>query len=158
VTTSESGWAAQGQRRPWRSSGQTNDFLEAILTSLSSAIVVVDRDVRVEVWNRQAQELWGLRSDEVEGDHLMNLDIGLPVERLHQTIRACLVGEAPPAVTLPAVNRRGRAIEGHVRATPLLGIDRVIGAILLMDADDDLARPDAPADESATERQADPTT
>jgi two-component system, chemotaxis family, CheB/CheR fusion protein len=87
---------------------EINNVLEAILTSLNSAVVVVDRDVRIQVWNRHAQDLWGLRRDEVEGEHLMNLDIGLPVEHLHQPIRACLTGEPPQPVAMPAVNRRGR--------------------------------------------------
>ena len=45
-------------------------------------VAVVDRELRVLAWNPQAEELWGLREEEVEGKHLLNLDIGLPVERL----------------------------------------------------------------------------
>jgi two-component system CheB/CheR fusion protein len=123
---------------------EINNFLEAILRSLNSAVVVVDRDVRIQVWNRYAQELWGLRPDEVEGEHLMNLDIGLPVERLHQPIRAGLAGEAPQPIAMPAVNRRGRAIDCVVRVTPLVGTDdEIIGVILLMDAHDGVTGPDA---------------
>jgi two-component system CheB/CheR fusion protein len=133
---------------------EINNFLEAILTSLNSAVVVVDRDVRIQVWNRHAQELWGLRPDEVEGEHLMNLDIGLPVERLHQPIRACLAGEPAQPATMPAVNRRGRAVDCVVRVTPLLGTDDdVIGVIVLMDARDGGTGSDGPrtADEGAPE-------
>ena len=127
---------------------EINNFLEAILTSLNSAVVVVDRDVRIQVWNRHAQELWGLRPDEVEGEHLMNLDIGLPVERLHQPIRACLAGEPAQPMTMPAVNRRGRAVNCVVRVTPLLGTDDdVIGVIVLMDAHDGVTGPDGPRTE-----------
>jgi two-component system CheB/CheR fusion protein len=124
---------------------EINNFLEAILTSLNSAVVVVDRDVRIQVWNRHAQELWGLRPDEVEGEHLMNIDIGLPVERLHQPIRACLAGEPAQPMTMPAVNRRGRAVSCVVRVTPLLGTDDdVIGVIVLMDAHNGVTGPDGP--------------
>jgi two-component system CheB/CheR fusion protein len=119
-----------------------NGFLEAILSSLRSAVVVVDRDVRIQAWNRHAEELWGLRADEVEGEHLMNLDIGLPLEHLRQPIGTCLVGNDASQVVLDAVNRKGRAIECHVRATPLRGPDGgSIGAILLMDAGDATAGP-----------------
>ena len=108
-------------------------FLEAILTSLHSAVVVVDRDVRIQVWNRPRQEMWGLRADEVEGEHLMNLDIGLPLGELRDPIRTCLAGDEPDEVVVDAVNRRGRAIRCHVRATPLrTGGDVTVGAILLM--------------------------
>jgi two-component system CheB/CheR fusion protein len=130
---------------------EINNFLEAILTSLNSAVVVVDREVRIQVWNRHAQELWGLRPDEVEGEHLMNLDIGLPVERLHQPIRAALGGTPPEPIAMPAVNRRGRAIDCTIRVTPLVGADEQgIGVILLMDAHDGVAGPDgAPTEQAA---------
>ena len=127
---------------------EVNGFLEAILTSLTSAVVVVDRDVRIQVWNRQAYELWGLRSDEVEGQHLMNLDIGLPLELLRQPMRSVLADdEADADLVLPAVNRRGRTIECRVRIAPLQdGIAGAVGGvILLMDADDGTAGPVADA-------------
>src|SRR5262249_49915954 len=100
-----------------------NSFLESILTSLQSAEIVVDRDVRIQVWNKQAAELWGLRDDEVEGEHLMNLDIGLPVERLNQPIRLCLTGESDEEIALDfeAVNRRGRSVRCRALITPLRG-------------------------------------
>jgi two-component system CheB/CheR fusion protein len=60
---------------------RANDFLEAILTSLRSGVVVLDAQMQVRVWNRQAQELWGLRPDEAVGQHFLNLDIGLPTDR-----------------------------------------------------------------------------
>jgi two-component system CheB/CheR fusion protein len=116
---------------------ELNSFLESILTSLQSAVIVVDRDVRIQIWNQQAAELWGLRDDEVEGEHLMNLDIGLPVEQLNQPIRACFSGEAGEEISLDvnAVNRRGRSIRCRVIISPLHGADdQIMGAILLLDA------------------------
>ena len=74
--------------------------------------MVVDSNVRIQIWNRHAYELWGLRGDEVEGEHLMNLDIGLQLEQLHQPIRAILSGEeAASEMSVDAVNRRGRTVE-----------------------------------------------
>ena len=35
----------------------------------------------------RAEELWGLRADEVVGQHFLSLDIGLPVEQLAR--RSC---------------------------------------------------------------------
>jgi two-component system CheB/CheR fusion protein len=120
-----------------------NGFLEAILGSLQSAVVVVDRDVRIQVWNAHAQELWGLRADEVEGDHFMNLDIGLPVDQLHAPVRAALSGEEEPQLELEAVNRRGRTVACRIRLSPLRAADsNVVGVIILMDCDD-LARSEA---------------
>jgi two-component system CheB/CheR fusion protein len=110
-----------------------NAFLESVLASLSGGVVVVDRELRLLGWNRQSEELWGLRADEVEGKHLLNLDIGLPVQQLRQPLRACLAGESEPWVgTLDAVNRRGKAIRCQIHCSPLIGAHEDIrGAILL---------------------------
>ena len=40
---------------------KANLFLEGILSSLGVGVVVLDRDQRVQVWNGNAAELWGLR-------------------------------------------------------------------------------------------------
>ena len=113
---------------------ETNAYLEGILSSLTSAVVVVDRDLAIRRWNKGARELWGLIEDEVRGRHLLNLDIGLPVEQLRSPIRKVLAGEEQAPLTLPALNRRGRQIETRVTATPLRSAGDVRGAILMMEA------------------------
>ena len=93
--------------------GELNGFLESILTSLRSAVAVVDRDLHVRKWSRRAEDMWGLRPDEVLQKNFLNLDIGLPVDRLRAPIRACLAGESEFLdVTLDATNRRGRPNPG----------------------------------------------
>lgn len=71
--------------------------------------MVVNRDLQVQIWNIKAQDLWGLRPEEVVGQYFLNLDIGLPVEQLRQPIRDCLASadSSPTEVTLEAVNRKG---------------------------------------------------
>src|SRR5215218_858220 len=59
-----------------------NAFLESIFASLRGAVVVIDRDMQVQVWNHRAEDLWGLRPEKVLGSHLLNLDIGLPIDEL----------------------------------------------------------------------------
>ena len=112
-----------------------NAFLEAVFTSLRSAVVVLDRDLRVHVWNTGAFEMWGLRPDEAQGVSFFTLDIGLAVGELHQPIREILSGAASHReLTLAATNRRGKPIQCHIAIGPLLGADKsVTGAILLMD-------------------------
>jgi two-component system CheB/CheR fusion protein len=114
-----------------------NAFLESILTSLRGAVVVVDAELKVLVWNQGAEELWGMREDEVRGKHMLGLDIGLPVEKLKQSMRACLSGaKAHASVILDAINRRGRPITCRVTVTPLLTRSRTIhGVILVMEGD-----------------------
>jgi two-component system, chemotaxis family, CheB/CheR fusion protein len=112
-----------------------NSFLESVFTSLQSAVVVLDPDSRVQVWNHRAEQLWGIRSEEAIHEHFLGLDIGLPVQDLKAPIREVLAGgKEHLEITLPATSRRGKAIECRVTITPLRELDCTIaGAILLMD-------------------------
>jgi two-component system CheB/CheR fusion protein len=110
-------------------------FLESILASLHMAAVVVDANFHILMWNAEANELWGLREDEVQGKSLLSLDIGLPVEQLRKPIRDVLTGRATfQEVVLEAVTRRGKAIQCHVACRPLVGAEEdTQGVILLME-------------------------
>ena len=115
-----------------------NDFLEAILTSLGVAVAVVDRNQRVQIWNRGAEELWGLRQDEAAEQHFLALDIGLAPERLAPALRAVMGGASEKETArLQAVNRRGRTIVCDTTVMPLLGRGPLgleqRGAIVLME-------------------------
>jgi two-component system CheB/CheR fusion protein len=114
---------------------EINAFLESILMSLHGGVVVVDAKLRVLAWNGNSTELWGLRADEVEGEHFLDLDIGLPVGELRGAIRSVLAGERQHATTvLEATNRRGRPITVSVTCTPLFGQSSdVRGAILVVE-------------------------
>jgi two-component system CheB/CheR fusion protein len=114
---------------------QVNAFLESILTGLRAAVAVLDRNLTVQAWNHRAEDLWGLRTDEVQGKNFLNLDIGLPVDQLRQPIRACIAGESPhQEVSVPAMTRRGRKIDCQVTCSPLEGSSQdVRGVILLME-------------------------
>jgi len=119
-----------------------NAFLHSVMASLRGGVAVVDRELRLLAWSRHAEELWGLRSDEVTGHHLLNLDIGLPLERLRPALKACLAGEsATQQIVLEAINRRGKRIQCEVTCTPLLGVaSDVTGAILVMEESPDGGR------------------
>jgi two-component system CheB/CheR fusion protein len=116
-----------------------NAFLETVLASLRAGVVVVDHDMRIRVWNRRAEDLWGLRSHEVVGEHFLNLDIGLPFEQLRPLLRGVLGAQGGAAeLAVEAVNRRGRPITVRVAATPLAARDSAQdndGAIIVMEAD-----------------------
>jgi two-component system CheB/CheR fusion protein len=115
--------------------GHVNSFMNSILTSLRGGVVVVSKDLQIRAWNPRAEDLWGLRSDEVVGKHFLNLDIGLPVEELKKSIRGCLNGESEHTeVVLHSTNRRGRAIQCKITCSPLIGPDAAPeGAILVME-------------------------
>jgi two-component system CheB/CheR fusion protein len=39
------------------------------------------------MWNRHAEDLWGLRGGGLIGQHFLNLDIGLPIDRIRPLLR-----------------------------------------------------------------------
>lgn len=97
-----------------------NAFLETILTTIGFGVAVLDRDQHVQIWNRQARELWGLSSEDVEDKHLLSLDIGLPVNELKPHLRATLAGGTErEELVLEATNRRGKPFQCRVTLMPL---------------------------------------
>jgi two-component system, chemotaxis family, CheB/CheR fusion protein len=113
-----------------------NAFMESILGSLEAAVIVLDRDLLIQVWTRQAHELWGLRAQETIGNHLLNLDSGLPTAELHPWLRSVIMGQQNAIIgrRLQAVNRRGRPVDLRVTVTALQGDgDLPAGALILME-------------------------
>ncbi|HTZ85634.1 MAG TPA: CheR family methyltransferase [Solirubrobacteraceae bacterium] len=117
-----------------------NVFLEGILGNLGVGVVVLDERQTVQVWNSSAVDLWGLRGDEVSGQHFLSLDIGLPVEEARDAIRGALGDEREVStITVDAVNRRGRSFRCTVRALPLLDREQIpYGVMLLISGSDGL--------------------
>jgi two-component system CheB/CheR fusion protein len=110
-----------------------NIFLESILGSFKAAVMVVDRELRIVEWNVKAEDLWGLRRDEVLGKSLMNLDIGLAVDQLALSLRGALAGE-PRELVMEGTNRRGKAVTFRVSVMPLTrGPENVEGSIVLIE-------------------------
>ena len=143
-------------RQRSESLNELNDFLESMFTSLRSGLAVLDRELRVTVWNRQAAELWGVRSAEAEHVHFFSLDIGLPLEQIAPAIRACLAGTIDNhEALLPARNRRGRAILCKISILPLVGREgeRPRGVIVLMDEQPGAVAKEDGADGAAAARQ-----
>jgi two-component system CheB/CheR fusion protein len=117
---------------------EVNDFLESILTSFRAGLVVVDTEMRILAWNRGAEDLWGLRHDEAAGQHLLNLDIGLPVAEIQPAVRSALQDDKfDTTVQLAAVNRRGRRIALRVRCGALRSPSGAVqGCILIMESEE----------------------
>jgi two-component system, chemotaxis family, CheB/CheR fusion protein len=116
---------------------ESKSFLETILGNLRVGVVVVDREFRIMNWNFQAEDLWGLRSDELMGMSFLGLDIGLPVENLKRPIRSILDEKSNiQEVFLKAMNRRGKTIQCRVTCTPFTGgtMERQ-GVVLMIEAE-----------------------
>jgi two-component system CheB/CheR fusion protein len=113
---------------------EVNSFLEAILTSLGVGVVVVDRSQTIQIWNRHAEDLWGLREKEAVGEHFLSLDIGLPVDRLRTALREAVAGAPGDGpIVVDATSRLGRMIKCAVTVVPLTTDGGPAGAIMLME-------------------------
>lgn len=113
-----------------------NNFLGSIIASLRGGVVVVDTELRVQIWSKRAEDMWGLRDTEAQHKNFLNLDIGLPVEQLRHQMRQCLSGNVTVETSVTnAVNRRGKQITCKVTCMPLLHHSnaKIEGVILMME-------------------------
>ncbi len=112
---------------------EARSFLEGVLSSVAAAVVVLDGTLLVRSWNRGAEELWGLRTDEVAQKPFFQLDFGLPTATLREMVHECLTsGRRTGPVQVPGVNRIGRSITCSVTCSPLTA-DRASGVVLLIE-------------------------
>jgi two-component system CheB/CheR fusion protein len=114
---------------------RSNAFLESILASVEVAVVVIDNNFRISLWNERAEDMWGLRSGEVINLSFLDLDIGLPVEELKKPIERFLADHNEnEKVMLNAINRRGQSIRCSVTRTIRLRTDGAPqGVVLVME-------------------------
>ena len=109
-------------------------FLEGVLSSVAAGVVVLDAEMLVRSWNSGAEELWGLRADEVRNQPFFNIDFGLPVASVRDIVLECLAtGRRTGPVQVEAINRIGRSIRCTVTCSPLKGRGEGDGAVLLME-------------------------
>jgi two-component system, chemotaxis family, CheB/CheR fusion protein len=134
-TNEELRTASEEGRRRSVALAELTEFLDSILASVRLGVVVVSEELRVRLWNDRAEDLWGLRAEEVLGKPLVSLDIGLPVRELQGPMRAAFSGDpASQEMTLEAVNRKGKPVRCRISFT--LRRDRTggpNGLVLLME-------------------------
>jgi two-component system, chemotaxis family, CheB/CheR fusion protein len=114
---------------------QTNGFLGTVLRSLGSAVIVLTGDLRVRVWSPGAEDLWGLRPEEAETREILSLDIGLPTAEIAPWLRGVLTGASESStstMSLSALNRRGKAVDLQVAASPLRSEEGAISGLILV--------------------------
>jgi len=112
--------------------GMANAVLQSILDGLQVGVAVVDRSMNILHWNHEAEDLWGLCGDAVQGQPLLSPALGLPVQQL--PIAAFLAGDASrEELAVDTTNRDGESVRCRITCTPYLGPegDRD-GAVLVM--------------------------
>jgi two-component system CheB/CheR fusion protein len=114
---------------------RVNSFMEEIMANLQLGVAVLDKDLRVQLWNRRAVDLWGVQAAETVGQPLLGLDIGLPLAELANPIKKCLNGsDGFQEMTVEATNRRGKTFTCRVQCSAMGGLDGGRSVILLMEA------------------------
>jgi two-component system, chemotaxis family, CheB/CheR fusion protein len=99
---------------------EVRTFLEGVLGSVAAGVVVLDKLLRVRSWNRGAEDLWGLRSEEVVGEQFFGLEFGLPFEpALRTAVQNCVDAGTRDSLRIDAVNRKGRRILCAIVCSPL---------------------------------------
>jgi two-component system CheB/CheR fusion protein len=113
---------------------EARTFLEGVLSSVAAGVVVLDADLKVRSWNKGAEELWGLRADEVRNQPFFQLDFGLPTDEVREIVNECLASSHRTGpIQVAAINRIGRTITCTVTCSPLKGDGEGEGAVLLME-------------------------
>ena len=112
-----------------------NIFMETILANVHSGVAVLDKDLRIQLWNRRSEDLWGVRASETVGQPLLGLDIGLPVSELVEPINDAIKNaHGFREITVNSTNRRGKSFTCRVQVSAMAAVDGGRGAILLMDS------------------------
>jgi two-component system, chemotaxis family, CheB/CheR fusion protein len=117
---------------------QTNSFLGTVLRSLGTAVIVLNDDLKVQVWSPGAADLWGPRPEEAEDKELLSLDIGLPAAvvepMLRRVLREAANDDTTTALTgdVTAVNRRGKTVELQIVASPMRTEEGGISGVILV--------------------------
>jgi two-component system, chemotaxis family, CheB/CheR fusion protein len=109
------------------------NFLDSLINSVRMGMVVVDREMRVVLWNRGCEELWGLRADEANEAKLTELDMGLPLDTVRPLIGNAFVDpDSSGEAVVDAVNRRGRPARVRVTCTSFRSTEGTVGGALLL--------------------------
>ncbi|RPH74842.1 PAS domain-containing protein, partial [bacterium] len=112
-----------------------NIIMNSVMSSMQTGLIVVNKDLTIQTWNWRSEDFWGLREDEVVGQNLLGLDIGLLIDQLKKVVLDCLNKDCgSQETTIPARNRRGRDFLCKVGVTPLVKDGKeVLGAVLTLD-------------------------
>ena len=118
-----------------RQSDEASDYRaysESILHSIDLGIAVLDDRLIVRSWNRWGEKILGVRAEDAIGEYLLDLDIGLPLGRLQDRLRAVASGSQEHSeIVLEGTDRRGRPLRCRVRLWPLTFVDRTRHGVVL---------------------------
>ena len=118
-----------------RRMGEQEQFMSSILQNSVDAIIFVDPDNRVQVWNRGAELIFGYRSDEMAGQTFHRLippeiDADQELRRVRDAIRA--EGYVKDYIA-PRVTKDGRRITVDISRTNVRSADgQLVGSTVII--------------------------
>ncbi len=111
-------------------------LLRALIDALPEAVYFVDRQRRVHVWNKRAEQISGFTREQMEGGHcfdgyLDHIDeTGAHLCHTHCPLHACMETGQAAHGTVYLHHREGYRVPVHIRAVPIYGKDgELIGAL-----------------------------
>ena len=109
-------------------------FSENILESLNDGLAVFNQDGRVVRWNRQLEEIYGIRHEDAVGRHMNDLFDGPIAQMLRTTGAAAAEGGAYYRVPIATRHDPVRRLLINLAVTPLRDSqDAVVGTIVIIE-------------------------
>ena len=112
----------------------SNDALRAVFEASPIAIVALDRDARVTLWNRAAQAMFGRSGDEVLGRPLPSLH-GRRLATFSEVLEEVVDGRRLDALEVELVASDGTPITASVSAAALRGASGEVAGMMAAVAD-----------------------
>jgi len=109
-------------------------FSENILESLNDGLAVLDRDGRVVRWNRQLEELYGMRHEDAVGRRVQDLFDAQMVQMIRKAGDGAPEGAAFYKIPMTTRHEAARRLLVNIGATPLRDShDTVVGTIVIIE-------------------------
>jgi PAS domain S-box-containing protein len=114
--------------------GESNQTLQAIIQASPLAIVVLDNDAHVKLWNPAAERIYGWREQEVLGRTLPTIPAGLE-EELQRNHRAAVAGQNFVNYETQRVRKDGTLVDVSISTAPLRTADGQTNGVVALVAD-----------------------
>jgi PAS domain S-box-containing protein len=106
---------------------------DGAFNGIDIGIAVLDDKLRILEWNRWNENAWGLRREEVLGEPILNLELGLPIEKFRSRLRAIARGKSMAGeLVVSATDRRGFPFRSKMKALHLRGAGGPLGLVLVI--------------------------
>src|SRR5690554_227035 len=104
-------------------------FAQALIDALDEALIATDERGTVMAWNRNAEELYGWKSEEAIGQNIRDLTVPETGQEAAQSIMEGLAEGRPWSGDFLVRRRDGSTFLAHVRNAPIRGKGGFVGVL-----------------------------